>query len=214
VLAALPRVLVTGALSAWVGWVLGGFLHGVGSPGGVVTEFGGGGRARAAATAAVLLAVVGLAASYQPQRYGPSMTVDELGLVPLSTFPYQEAIFWNALLAEGWPSAPRIEARSEGIIDGLPMPVGPAWCAPTAAALTTALAGTRFGMEVNGTSVDLAPYPLVRLRLRDGAQCAWLGVASAFQRASQNRFVYSIERRAPGRELTTRVVLLVTFKDP
>jgi len=214
VLAALPRVLVTGALSAWVGWVLGGFLHGVGSPGGVVTEFGGGGRARAAATAAVLLAVVGLAASYQPQRYGPSMTVDELGLVPLSTFPYQEAIFWNALLAEGWPSAPRIEARSEGIIDGLPMPVGPAWCAPTAAALTTALGGTRFGMEVNGTSVDLAPYPLVRLRLRDGAQCAWLGVASAFQRASQNRFVYSIERRAPGRELTTRVVLLVTFKDP
>src|SRR5205809_253724 len=172
------------------------------------------GRARAAATAAVLLAVVGLAASYQPQRYGPSMTVDELGLVPLSTFPYQEAIFWNALLAEGWPSAPRIEARSEGIIDGLPMPVGPAWCAPTAAALTTALGGTRFGMEVNGTSVDLAPYPLVRLRLRDGAQCAWLGVASAFQRASQNRFVYSIDRRAPGRELTTRVVLLVTFKDP
>src|SRR5206468_1418959 len=76
VLAALPRVLVTGALSAWVGWVLGGFLHGVGSPGGVVTEFGGGGRARAAATAAVLLAVVCLAASYQPQRYGPSMTVD------------------------------------------------------------------------------------------------------------------------------------------
>ena len=51
-------------------------------------------------------------------------------------------------------------------------------------------------------------------RLRDGAQCAWLGVASAFQRASQNRFVYSIERRAPGGELTTRVVLLVTFKDP
>src|SRR5438034_10778626 len=81
----------------------------------------------------------------------------------------------------------RIEARSEGIIDGLPMPVGPAWCAPTAAALTTALAGTRFGMEVNGTSVGLAPYPLVRLRLRAGAQGAWLGVAAALQRASQNR---------------------------
>src|SRR5438094_442841 len=131
-----------------------------------------------------------------------------------AAFPYQEAIFWNVVLAEGWPFAPRIDARSEGIIDGLPVPVGPAWCAPTEAALTTAVASARFGVEVNGTPVDLAPYPLVRLRLRDGSHCAWVGVASAFQRASQNRFVYSIERPALGVPLTTRVELRVTFKDP
>src|SRR5436309_3377493 len=162
----------------------------------------------------VMLALVGLAATYRPQRYGPPMLVVELKLIPLSTFPYQEAIFWNVVLAEGWPFAPRIDARSEGIIDGLPVPVGPAWCAPTEAALTTAVAGTRFGVEVNGTPVDLAPYPLVRLRLRDGSHCAWVGVASAFQRASQNRFVYTIERPALGVPLTTRVELGVTFKDP
>src|SRR5207247_1852027 len=102
-------------------------------------------------------------------------------------FPYQEAIFWNALLAEGWPSAPRIEARSEGIIDGLPMPVGPAWCAPTAAALTTALAGTRFGMEVNGTSVDLAPYPHVRRRPRRGAAPGGRGNSSPCSRSRPGR---------------------------
>jgi len=54
----------------------------------------------------------------------------------------------------------------------------------------------------------------VRLRLRDGSHCAWVGVASAFQRASQNRFVYTIERPALGVPLTTRVELGVTFKDP
>ncbi len=214
VLAALPLVLVTGALSGWVGWVLGGFLRAVGSASGAVAEFGSRWRARVAAIVAIVLALVGLAATYRPQRYGPPMLVDELKLIPLSTFPYQEAIFWNVVLAEGWPFAPRIDARSEGIIDGLPVPVGPAWCAPTEAALATAVAGTRFGVEVNGTPVDLAPYPLVRLRLRDGSHCAWVGVASAFQRASQNRFVYTIERPALGVPLTTRVELGVTFKDP
>src|SRR5207247_6138286 len=49
--AAPPRVLVTGALSARVRWVPGGSLPGVGSPGGLVTALGRGGRARAAATA-------------------------------------------------------------------------------------------------------------------------------------------------------------------
>src|SRR5437879_2070275 len=185
VLAALPLVLVTGALSGWVGWVLGGFLRAVGSASGAVAEFGSRWRARVAAIVAIVLALVGLAATYRPQRYGPPMLVDELKLVPFSAFPYQEAIFWNVVLAEGWPFAPRIDARSEGIIDGLPVPVGPAWCAPTEAALTTAVAGARFGVEVNGTPVDLAPYPLVRLRLRDGSHCALVGVASAFPRASK-----------------------------
>src|SRR5438105_6140581 len=184
VLAALPRVLVTGALSGWVGWVLGGFLRAVSVPGGTAAEFGSRARAGAAAVATLTLAVVGLAATYHPQRYGPPMTVHELRLRPLARFPYTEAIFWNVFFAEGWPLAARVEARSEGILDGLPMPVGPAWCAPSEAALTATLPGLRFTMEVNGTPVDLTPYPLVRLPLRDGERCAWVGVASEFQRAS------------------------------
>jgi hypothetical protein len=213
VLAALPRVLVTGTLSGWVGWVLGGFLRAVGSRG-AVAEFGGRLRARVAAGGALVLAVIGLAATYHPQHYGTPMTVEELKLSPLASFPYTEAIFWNVFFAEGWPLGARVEARSEGILDGLPVPVGPAWCAPTEAALAAAVPRLRFTMEVNGTPVDLAPYRLVRLRLRDGEHCAWAGVASEFQRASQNRFVYTIERAALGGPATTRVELEVVFKDP
>lgn len=214
VLAGLPRALVAGGLSGWVGWVLGGFLRSVAGVGAVAAEFGSHARARAAAVLAVGLAALGLAATYQPQRFGPPMALAEFGLVPLAAFPYTEAIFWNVMFADGWPSASRVEARSEGIIDGLPVPVGPAWCAPTEAALTAALPGVRFAMEVNGARVDLAPYPLVRFRLREGARCAWVGAASAFQRASQNRFVYTIERPVPHGPAATRVELLVTFKDP
>jgi hypothetical protein len=219
VLATLPRVLLTATLSGWVGWVLGGFLRAVGAPAGAVTtaaaaEFGSRARARAAALAAVVLALAGLGATYRPQRFGPPMTVEELRLEPLTAFPYTEAIFWNVLLAEGWPFARAIEARSEGIIDGVPVPVGPAWCAPTDAALGTALASVRFGMEINGSPVESASYPLVRLRLREGGTCAWVGVASRFQRASQNRFVYTIEHATPGGPTRMRVDLLATFKDP
>jgi hypothetical protein len=212
--AALPLVLLTGALSGWVGWVLGGFLRAVAGLGSPATEFGSYARARAAAVAAGALALVGLVATYQPQRYGPPMTVQELKLAPLPAFPYTEAIFWNVFFADGWPFGSTVEARSEGIIDGMPMPVGPAWCAPTEAALATALPRVRFAMEVNGTPVDLTPYPLSRLRLREGEHCAWVGIASAFQRASQNRFVYTIDRATPSGPARTRVELFVTFKDP
>jgi hypothetical protein len=214
VLAGLPPVLVTSALSGWVGWVVGGFLRTAAGLGDAVGEFGSRARARAAAVAALVLALVGLATTYQPQRYGPPMSVDELKLGPLQAFPYQEAIFWNAVLAEGWPFASRIDARSEGIIEGVLVPVGPAWCAPTEAALDAALPDLRFGLEINDAPVDLASYPLVRLRLRDGESCAWVGVASGFQRASQNRFVYTIAHAALGGPATTRVELRVTFKDP
>ncbi len=210
----LPLVLLTGALSGWVGWVLGGFLRAVAGLGSPATEFGSYARARAAAVAAGALAIVGLVATYQPQRYGPPMTVQELKLAPLPAFPYTEAIFWNVFFADGWPFGSNVEARSEGIIDGMPMPVGPAWCAPTEAALATALPRVRFAMEVNGTPVDLTPYPLARLQLREGKHCAWVGIASAFQRASQNRFVYTIDRATPSGPARTRVELFVTFKDP
>ena len=46
------------------------------------------------------------------------------------------------------------------------------------------------------------------------AGAARIGVASEFQRASQNRFVYTIERLVSGGPVTTRVELGVVFKDP
>lgn len=144
------------------------------------------------------------------------MTVEELKLAPRPALRYQDAIFWNVVFEDAWRSAARVEARSEGIIDGFPLPVGPAWCAPTDAALTAALPAVRFSMEVNGAPVDLTPYPLVRLRLRDGSHCVWVGVVSLAQRASENRFVYTIGRAAPasGAAGRTRVELFVVFKDP
>lgn len=214
VLGALPRSLVAGGLSGWVGWVLGGFLlvTTTGQP--VAPVFGSALRARRAVTTALLLAVAGLASTWQPQRFGPPMTVEELKLAPRPALRYQDAIFWNVVFEDAWLSAARVEARSEGIIDGFPLPVGPAWCAPTDAALAAALPGVRFSMAVNGAPVDLTPYPLVRLRLRDGSHCVWVGVVSLAQRASENRFVYTIERAAPAGPVRTRVEMLVVFKDP
>lgn len=214
VVGALSRSLVAGGLSGWVGWVLGGFLVATVTAVPAASVFGSAKRARWALTAALLLAAAGLVSTWQPQRFGAPMTVEELKLAPLPAVRYQDAIFWNVVFEDAWLSAARVEARSEGIIDGFPLPVGPAWCAPTEAGLTTALPAVRFTMEVNGIPVDLAPYPLVRLRLREGEHCAWVGVASAFQRASQNHFVYTIEHAALGGPRRIRVDLLVTFKDP
>ena len=180
----------------------------------VGSALGSTGRARWAVVVALGLTAAGLASTNRPQIFGPPMTVGELKLAPLPVFRYQDAVFWNVLFEDGWQSAARVQALSEGIIDGFPLPVGPAWCAPTAAALAADLPTVRFTMEVNGTPVDLAPYPLVRLPLREGQYCAWVGVASAFQRASQNRFVYTVEHRGLAGLARTHVELRVTFKDP
>jgi hypothetical protein len=212
VLGALPRSLVAGGWSGWVGWVLGGCLAATATGRPATVVFGSLARARWAVVVALLLGAAGLVSTWQPQRFGPPMSVEELKLAPVATLRYQDAIFWNVVFGDAWLSAPRVEARSEGIIDGFPLPVGPAWCAPTDAALAAALPALRFTMGVNGAPVDLAPYPLVRLRLRDGESCAWVGVVSLAQRASENRFVYTIER--PGAPSTTRVEMLVVFKDP
>ncbi|MGH7275991.1 MAG: hypothetical protein ACREIY_03050, partial [Candidatus Rokuibacteriota bacterium] len=214
VVAGLPRSLVAGALSGWVGWVLGGLLVATATGAPAASVFGSVARARWAVTAALFLAAAGLVSTWQPQRFGPPMTVEELKLVPRAAMRYQDAIFWNVVFEDAWLSAARVEARSEGIIDGFSLPVGPAWCAPTDAALAAAPPALRFTMEVNGAVVDLAPYPLVRLRLRDGSHCAWVGVVSLAQRASENRFVYTIERRAREGPATTRIEMLVVFKDP
>lgn len=215
VLAGLPRSLVAGAVSGWAGAVLGGFLRAVGAADGVTAEFGSARRARRLAGAAIGLMLAGLVFTYQPQRYGAPMTAEELRLVAVDAVRPQEAVFWAALLQEDWPAAPRIRVRSEGVIDGIPMPVGPAWCAPTDDRLAADLARLRFRLEVNGAPVDLSHYPVVRVRDRSGAHCAWVGVVSTFQRASENRFLYTID--APGADgAPDRKVVDVTvvFKDP
>lgn len=218
VLGGLPRSLAAGALSGWVGWALGGFLRAVGGGDGIAGAFGSARRTRAVATAAVLLVAAGLISTHAPQRFGPPMAVEELALTPLPSISHPDAVFWDVLLQEGWHRAERLEGRSEGVIDGFPLPVGPAWCAPTDAALAADLARVRFGLEVNGTPVELSRFPIVRTRAREGAWCAWVGVASRFQRASENRFRYTIDFAEPVslRPVAGRlaVEMAVIFKDP
>jgi hypothetical protein len=208
--AALPVTIGAGALSGWVGWVVGGFVRAVahGTSAGVV--FGDRPSPRAAALLAAALILAGSLATYRPQRFGPPMTTTEMQLRPVESFPAGEAIFWEALIRDEWSSADRIQAYSEGIIEPFPVPIGPAWCAATPAQLEAELPGVRFGLVINGESVDLAPYRVVRLPLRDGRHCGWLGVAAASVRASRNRFVYEVERAA-GRSI---VEMTVVFKDP
>jgi hypothetical protein len=215
VLSGLPWSLLAGVLSGYVGWVVGGFLQAIATGTAPFRAFGSVGRARAAAVSALVLAVVGLVATYRPQRFGPPMTVEELRLAPIDAFRYQEAIFWEALHQDAWSQDGPAAARSEGVIDGFPLPIGPGWCAETDTALTAEIARLRFSLEVNGVPVDLALYPMVRLRDRDGAHCAWVGVASRFQRASQNRFRYAAEVTGAGGGRDRKVVELdVVFKDP
>jgi hypothetical protein len=214
-LAAAPVALLTGIASGGVGWVTGGFLVAAATRTPPAAVFGSRRRARLAATAAVLLTVGGLVACYRPQRFGPPMTVAELRLAPLERFRAQEAVFWETLLEPAWPDAPRIASHSEGVIEGFPLPVGPAWCAASAEALAREAPAVRFALAVNGAGVDLARYPRVRLALRDGRHCEWVGVASLHQRASENRFAYRVE--APGPDGARRAIAVetrVVFKDP
>jgi hypothetical protein len=215
VLRGLPAVVVAAVLSAFVGWVWGGFL-GAPRAGGADEVFGGRTRARGFAVAALALVGASVITVYRPQIYGPPMNPGELALEPSSRFPVQEAVFWEAVLDEDFGREPELVAYSEGIIDGIPLPVGPGWCAADAAQLARELPYVQFVMEINGTPLDLTGYPLVRQTLRDGRECSWIGVISRRQRASQNRLVYTITPRAGAPETVrpTRVVLRAVFKDP
>src|SRR5439155_7416058 len=149
-------------------------------------------RARVAASTALVLIVVALASVYRPQVFGPPMIAAELALEPATSFPGQEAVFWEAVLDEDFGRVQRLDVHSEGVIDGIPLPIGPAWCAADATTLARDVAAIRFGMAVNGAALDLSRYPIVRQRLRDGRECAWVGVISRAQRASKNHFVYTL----------------------
>ena len=215
---ALPIVLLTGALSGTFGWIWGGFLRAPAVTGGAAAVFGSGHRARAAALGAVMLMIVAIVAVYRPQTYGPPMAVAELALEPSSSFAVQEAVFWEAVLDDDFGRVPRQEAYSEGIIDGVPLPIGPAWCASDVAALAHELPRWRFGLQVNGADVELGSYPIVRQHLPDGRVCGWVGVVSRTQRASRNQFVYTLTPLDPfvARQMSgpLQIVMTVVFKDP
>jgi hypothetical protein len=208
--------VVAAALSGFVGWVWGGFLRAPFATGGAAEVFGGRGRARMAALAALALIAAAVVCVYRPQVYGPPMTIAELALEPSSQFPVQEAVFWEAVLDEDFGVEPRLQAYSEGIIDGIPLPIGPGWCARDDAQLAREMPFVRFAMTVNDAPFDLSGFPFVRQTLRDGRRCAWVGVISRAQRGSRNHFVYTITplAGAPDTVRATRVDLRVVFKDP
>lgn len=212
----LPAAVLAGALSGLVGWVAAEFMRALTVAGGATKTFGSRRRARAAAAAAVALMAIATVTTYRPQVYGPPMMAAELALEPAARLSVEEAVFWEAVLHPDFGQAAPLAAYSEGIIDGIPVPIGPAWCSSDEKQLARELPYIRFALEVNGASVDLGPYPVVLERLRDGRECAWVGVISRRQRASRNRFVYAITplAGAPGPVRPMRVDLTAVFKDP
>lgn len=216
VLAGLPRTLLAAAASGWIGWVAGGFLLAERGDVGIAEIFGSVRRARGLALVAGALLVTGMAMTWSPQRFGPPMRPDELALEPSQAFPVQEALFWEAVLDDDWGQGPRLEMYSEGIIDGIPLPIGPAWCAADEAALARDLPRLRFAMTVNGAAVELGRYPVVSRRLRDRRVCGWVGVVSRAQRASRNHIVYTVtplDGSTPA-IAPLRIEATVVFKDP
>ena len=216
VVAALPLVVGVAAVMGGVGWVVGGFLRAAYTAGGAAEIFGSDRRARWAARLAVVLIAVGLGWTYQPQVYGPPLTVGELALEADTTFPVQETLFWDAVIHDGWRTAAALDLYAESVIEGLPLPIGPAWCADDRARLEAELPHVRFGLTINGAAVDLGGFPVVRRRLADGRECAWVAVVSGRQRASRNTLVYTIAPRdgAPSAVRPIRVDATVVFKDP
>ena len=212
----LPAALVAGVLSGVVGWVWAEFMRAFAVAGRPTTAFGSRRRARVAAAAAVALVAVAVVTTYRPQAYGPPMRVADLALESTAGFSVEEAVFWEAVLHPDFGHVPALVAYSEGVIDGIPVPIGPAWCSADEHQLARELPHIRCALEVNGTSIDLSPYPRVFTRLRDGRECAWVGVISRRQRASRNLFVYAITpvAGAPEPLRPLRIDLTAVFKDP
>ena len=146
-----------------------------------------------------ILVLTGLWAIYQPEGPAPPATAQELGLVPMSQLDYREAVFWEAMQEDGWWLPGRHRAHSEGVIDGLPLPVGPGWCVADSGRLDDELRRIRFQLEINGEPVSLSGYPRVRLRQRDGRLCEWVGVTASTPRPGRQRFVYTLTYDGPVR---------------
>jgi hypothetical protein len=205
VIAGLPRVLAAGALSGWIGWAIGGFVRGLQSPGSAWAIFGGFAHGRRVLAGAVLLSLVGLAGAYRPEPVRPPAALEELGLIAGGSFDYVDAVFWDAVLPDNWWRPGRHAIRSEGVVGGLPWPIGPGWCARDAQTLEADLPRIRFDLTVNGERVPLEQYPMVRLVRRDRTVCAWVGVMAATPPPGRQEFVYTLTYDQPVRVGAERV---------
>jgi hypothetical protein len=203
---AAPGVLLAAAGSAWVGWVLGTLLRRAAEALPLRDALGSPRRTRAAVAAMLALVALGLVAAYRPSRAEPPASVAALGLTPDTTFDYRDAVFWEALLPDGWKAPGAHSAYQEAIVDGRGIPLGPAWCASNASALERELLTRRFRLTINGEPVDLTRYPRTRRRMPDGTLCVWVAVSAATPRPGFQELVYTIERGlAPPSRLTVRL---------
>ena len=206
VVAAVPGVTLTAMASAWVGWVVGALLAGTATGRGAPSAFASPARARAAVAMALVLVAGGLVVAYRPSRREPPARLAALGLAAGTRFDYRDAVFWEALLPDGWREPGAHHAYQEAIIDGRGIPIGPAWCARDEGALERELATRRVALAINGEAVDLAAYPRTRRRLRDGSVCEWVGVVATTPRPGLQRLVYTVARdAAPPSTLTVEL---------
>ena len=211
VAAAFPGVALTAIGSAVVGWTVGTLVASAAT--GRPTREALGSRARARATVVAMLALVtvGVAAAYRPSRVEPPAGVAALGLAPDTGFDYRDAVFWDALLPDGWRTPGAHHAYQEAIVDGRGVPLGPAWCARDRVALARELASTRVTLSVNGEPVDLARYPRTRRRMRDGSLCEWIGVTATTPRPGFQELSYTVERDALP---PSTIVMRLRVKEP
>ena len=219
VAAALPGIVLTGAGSAWVGWAVGGWICAAATERPADDVFRG--RSRAVALGLVALLLVGLAASYRPSRSAPPARLENLGLAADTAFDYRDAVFWEAQLPDDWREPGIHRTYQEGVVDGRPFPIGPAWCAPDETTLARELDGIRFGLSINGEAVALERYPRVARRTRGGEVCQWVAVSAFTPRPGRQVLVYELryleavgvdDRR--GRPGTSMVAADLVVKEP
>jgi hypothetical protein len=219
--ASLPGVAVTAAASAWVGWALGGFIRACAEGRPAAAVFGSSRRARRVLVAMLVVTSVGLAGAYRPSRAAPPATVANLTLAPDADFAEGDAIFWEAQLPDGWRQPGTHRTYQEGIVDGRPFPVGPAWCAADEATLARDLDRLRLGLAINGERVALEDFPSVRRRSRSARVCQWVAVSATTPRPGRQTLVYTVEYAsalsAPEGTLgpgVSTVVIDLTVKEP
>jgi hypothetical protein len=209
--AAVPGVTLTAMGSAWVGWVVGTLLAGTATGRGARSAFSSPTRAHTAIALALVLVAGGLVTAYRPSRTEPPARLAALGLAAEARFDYRDAVFWEALLPDGWREPGAHHAYEEAILDGRGIPVGPAWCARDEGTLGRELTTLSVALAINGEAVDLAPYPRTRRRLRDGSVCEWVGVVATTPRPGLQRLVYTVKRDAAP---PSTVTVELRVKDP
>jgi hypothetical protein len=214
-------VALTAVGSAWAGWLAGGFVRAAGEGRPAADLFGSRRRTRAAVAALAALVVAGALAAYRPAELEGSPPASALALAPHTDFDHRDAVFWEAQLPDAWRSPGEHRTYQEGIVDGRPFPLGPAWCARDEAELARQLPAVRLGLSVNGEVVPLDGFPAVLRRMRDGAVCHWIAVSAMAPRPGRYTLAYAVDYAekietdggavGPG---TARVVIDLAIKPP